>query len=108
MKNEGWKQKSKSFISSNLKIWGPSNICGLGVYSRQRALLNLSETMLSARSHGNPGSPIFIRVSTANTYLQPNVGHIVHNHHQGPTANIISTPREAHQTNSGQVVDDMS
>jgi predicted kinase len=29
-------------------------------------------------------------------------------HHEGPTANVISTPGEAHQTNSSQVVDDMS
>lgn len=41
-------------------------------------------------------------------YLQPNVRHIVHQHHEGPAADVISTPGEAHQTNGSQVVDDMS
>lgn len=29
-------------------------------------------------------------------------------HHEGPAANVISTPGEAHQTNGCQVVDDIS
>lgn len=32
----------------------------------------------------------------------------MHKHHEGPTADIISTPGEAHQTNGSQVVDDIS
>lgn len=63
---------------------------------------------LPVRRHGAPGCGIVISILMANVYLQPNVSHVVHDHHEGSAANVVSTPGEAHQTDSSQVVDDMS
>lgn len=67
-----------------------------------------SHVMLPVRHHGDPGCGVVISILMANVYLQPNVRHVVHDHHEGSAANVIRTPGEAHQTDSSQVVDDVS